>query len=153
VVIDEETGKPKTATVMCGEVAVAGHRLRVGEPGPDPEPDPEPDPDPRPRAASVLLLFESDNVDDLPWLANITTTQKLRQLNSKDFRVWVADKDEKSETGDRPALLRAWVEYVEKKNLELPQLFFLAKDQTLVHNQPPLKTVDETVRLVKEYMP
>ena len=121
---------------------------------PEPNPVPPPPPPPPPvTALQVVFLYESEQVDDLPWLANILTSQKIRKLESADVDLVFADKDELDEKGETPAVIWPWVDMVAKENLSLPRLFFVDQDGELVAHESSPQEVDAVVALIQEYLP
>lgn len=138
------------------EVVQSDHDFKVvgEEPGPDPDPDPDPDPEPTPATKIwVLWIYESDDVDDKPWVANITTSQKIRALGSSTVDLDFADDDGKNEEDKPDPRMKEWIDLIKEKGLELPQVIFVNEKGQLVHRQAWPQTVDACVELVKKHMP
>jgi len=121
--------------------------------GPSPGPGPEPPPPPPPVVEElyVLFLYESDDVDDDRWLANILTSQKIRRLESDKVELLYADDDEKDEKGDPTH--KPWIDHAEEKGWKWPHIIMADQDGNLVHHGEVPRTVDATVELIGRYVP
>lgn len=138
--------------------------ILAGCPEPNPVPPPPPPPPPV-TALQVVFLYESDQVDDLPWLANVLLSQKIRRLESEDVDLVFADKGEKDQDGDTPAVIKRWVKMLDAPRfvvkdgevvaepLSLPRLFFVNQDRDLIAHEPSPQEVDAVVALIQEYLP
>jgi hypothetical protein len=146
------------------ELHVLKHPLRYGtpnpnpgpEPGPEPDPEPEPEPEPDPGPVSSLwaiFVYESDEVDDQPWLANILTSQFIRQLGNANTRLLFADKDEKDESGQPPERTRTWTQLAASDKRPLPWLYLVNQEGQIVAQQAVPHTVAEVVALIQRYAP
>ena len=139
-------------TQLANKYAYEIGQLLVDVQGEGPDPDPDPDPVPV-ENLYVFFVYETADIDEQPWLANLITSQKIRRLASNKVRIVFVDKDEKDEEGNTPAFTRKWIEYVAKQGLSLPRLFFVDQEGALVHHQEPPKTVGEAVTLIERYRP
>ncbi len=122
-------------------------------PGPEPHPNPKPDPPPVIEKLYVLFLYESDDVDDDRWLANILTSQKIRRMASSKLVLKFADDDEKDERGNVPPSTKPWIEHARQQNWKLPHVIMADQDGNLVHHGMVPRTVDEVVELIGRYGP
>jgi len=138
-----------------GHFELLVHEFSVGSPGPEPEPKPEPKPEPEPaEEVSCLLLYESEDVDELAYLANITTSQIVRKLASDRLHLLFADPDELDETDATSAAVKTWVAYAAEKKLGLPRWFVInERTGALIATAAAPRTVADTVKLIRRYAP
>jgi hypothetical protein len=138
-----------------GQFELLLHEFTVGGPSPKPDPGPGPKPDPAPaEEVSCLLLYESEDVDDLPYLGNITTSQTIRRLDSPKCHLLFADKDELNERDEHTPAVKTWVEYAARHKLGLPRWFIVdEKSGALVATAAAPRTVAETVDFLRRYAP
>jgi hypothetical protein len=134
-----------------GAFALLVHEFSVGS---GPVPPPPPPPPPPAEEVSCLFLYESADVDEAPYLGNITTSQLVRRLGSSKFHLLFADKNELDEADRTTPAVKTWVAYAAKHKLGLPR-WFIVNERTgdLIATAESPRSVPETVKLLRRYAP
>lgn len=137
-------------------VLIKYQQIIVGSGEPDPNPGPTPDPEPEPNPVEFLfgmVFYESDDVDNLgPETAQVILGARLRSLDD-NFQWMAIDLDVVDGSGNVPEDLKPWIDLINDKELEMPQLFLVDRDGVLRKNQKLPETVDEVITLVREVLP
>lgn len=136
------------------EVELAKHDfVVVGEPNPNPEPNPDPEPPPD-TDVWILFLYESDTVDDPghEQMANVISSQRIRDLESDEVDIDFVDKDTTDETGEISEDILSWLEFVEGNGIELPIVVFVYSDESYKVVSWPV-TVDDAVEMIERRLP
>ena len=134
---------PAVEVVMDGDKHAVAH-FEEDEPPPPPD-----------VSAWIIFYYESTEVDDRgnEWMANVISSQKIRRLESGKLNMDWVDKDQRDEDKQPSPDLKPYLDEIDRRKLPLPQAAFVNEKGEMYHVQSWPKSVDATVKLVKEHMP
>lgn len=142
------------ATAKGDAVAIAEHKVRVGQPGPTPIP---PGPGPTPVVEgkrAVLIVYES--ADQTPEVSSLLVALRkppaATYLQSKGHTLSILDDDAVDQDGKPAAAVEAW--RPQFAGLTLPALLIVdPASKSLVHKQslPASATADNVIEILKQH--